>query len=432
MAKLKNILRCTGVTILFWALAKLAPSFILSFVSLGSQADTLLFLLFLPIGWAVSQAASKRMCPSCIRANLYILAAIEITDILFTFLILISDSVISTGRYSTNSFGVLYSDYFAVYVSAFVTEAIYIALCFFLVKLTVSNASPSGKPQSSEDPPAVSLPEQQAGSFSCPAPSPEVQPVSSSVESTAEDAPPEQPAPIPEAPPSKAAPKHRPTALVFLSVLLTIALLISIGFNIYLAGNYDRGYEAGRIDGTRVGFEDGFNNGFSKGKEQGRPEGYEIGLSVGLSAGRIDCLASLYSYLPVQGSINHAYDALYIKGTFDHPAPFYSDSSAQDAYGQVYDAMYAAGEAHAAEGAEASAPQIDAYQHGYSIGYSGISLISAYDLPVQNHYAIYYTCCDGYIDGFLASTSEPDPDLISGFMDGCLAAIRSHLSENSN
>lgn len=266
MSKFKKVLSCTGTTVLLWGLARFVPALCLELSLVGSLGAVFLFLICLPIGWSVSQAVSKRRHPLCIRINLYIFASLEALGLLPTLLYLISDHIYSTGRYSSNSLGVPYSDYLTVYILPLILQVIYIALCCFLARITSA-----GVPMSSGDPLPLSE-EDVPPEPPCPEPSPESEP-------------PQSPSQV-SAPSISSSPKQRsrPWLPITLICVLSVFLAISIAFNIYLSGSYDRGYKAGHTDGYSNGLQVGRSTGF----EEGHSAGSEIGYMAGYASGRTD------------------------------------------------------------------------------------------------------------------------------------------------
>lgn len=134
----KNIAGCIGVTISLWLVSRFIPAFLSSLDPDSAPLKIFAFSIMLPLGWWVVKIASRDRHSKCIRANLYIFALIEVPGIFNAITYLLQEMTFNTGRYSIDANGIAYSDYFAIFGSLLLFEVLYIFLCFYLAKKTIS------------------------------------------------------------------------------------------------------------------------------------------------------------------------------------------------------------------------------------------------------------------------------------------------------
>ena len=138
MQKAKNVFGCIGITAFIWFISRFMPSIIRIANGTNTTGVLLTYVIALPIGWVLSRAISQKKYSQCIRLNLYIFAIIEAFGVFDVLSYLLQGLSFYTGRYTTDSYGVAYSDYFSVYGALLLLEVSYIALCIFLAKKTPS------------------------------------------------------------------------------------------------------------------------------------------------------------------------------------------------------------------------------------------------------------------------------------------------------
>lgn len=136
MKKFKSFLGCVGITTLFWFISRFVPGIIGALLPDIAFAQLISFVCLLPIGWKIVKSLSKENHNTCIRVNLYIFAIIEVSGLFTAVTYLIQSLSLSTGRYSTDAYGVPYSEYIKIYGTVLIFQVIYIVLCFVFAKKT--------------------------------------------------------------------------------------------------------------------------------------------------------------------------------------------------------------------------------------------------------------------------------------------------------
>lgn len=136
MKKFKSFLGCVGITTIFWIISRFIPGVVGAMFPDITFAQLIAFIVLLPIGWKASKSLSKGNHNTCIRVNLYIFAIIEVTGLFTAVTYLMQSLSLSTGRYSTDAYGVPYSEYVKIYGTLLIFQIIYIILCFVLAKKT--------------------------------------------------------------------------------------------------------------------------------------------------------------------------------------------------------------------------------------------------------------------------------------------------------
>lgn len=136
MHKIKSFLGGIGITFIIWTIARFLPAIIGALYPNSVIFKLISFLAFLPLGWLASKKIAKGKYPRCIRVNLYIFAVLEISGLFTSVTYLIQSLSLSTGRYSTDAYGVPYSDYAMLYGMMLIFGIVYIVLCFKLANKT--------------------------------------------------------------------------------------------------------------------------------------------------------------------------------------------------------------------------------------------------------------------------------------------------------
>lgn len=132
---MKRFFKCFSITTVIWIVSRLIPAFISAIDPASSILRMAAFTLLLPLGWLAANAISNGKHPVCVRVNLYIFAFLEGNGI-FSVLSMLMELSYSTGRYSTNVYGVDYDLYPLLIISALAFIAVYIGLCLYLAKAT--------------------------------------------------------------------------------------------------------------------------------------------------------------------------------------------------------------------------------------------------------------------------------------------------------
>lgn len=138
MSKAKSVFSCIGVTIFIWAISRFIPSLVRVTLESNTTLILLTYIVALPTGWALSRAITKGKHAQCIRVNLYIFAIFEMLGVCDVLNYLLQELSFYTGRYSTDAYGVAYSDYISIYGVLLLLEISYIVICFLLAKKTPS------------------------------------------------------------------------------------------------------------------------------------------------------------------------------------------------------------------------------------------------------------------------------------------------------
>lgn len=133
VSKSKRFLLSVLAILVIWSIARVIPGIVKAY---SSNLAMLISLLVLPLGWKAACAISKGRVPSSVNANLYIFVAIEAVGLLEVLMYIGMNLANSTGRYSTDSFGIAYSDYPFLFGKVILVEAVYIAICIYLAKKT--------------------------------------------------------------------------------------------------------------------------------------------------------------------------------------------------------------------------------------------------------------------------------------------------------
>lgn len=134
--KLKNVFGCIFTAVLIWVIARFIPGVVSVLLPEIAYAQMIAFIIFLPLGWMASKSLSKGNHNTCIRVNLYIFAIIEVSGLFTAVTYLMQSLSLSTGRYSTDAYGVPYSEYIKIYGTVLIFQIIYIVICFVLAKKT--------------------------------------------------------------------------------------------------------------------------------------------------------------------------------------------------------------------------------------------------------------------------------------------------------
>lgn len=151
--KIKNIFGSIFTAVLIWAIARFIPGVVGALFPEIAFAQMIAFIVFLPIGWKAAKSLSKGNHNTCVRVNLYIFAIIEISGLFTAVTYLMQSLSLSTGRYSTDAYGVPYSEYVRIYGTVLIFQIIYIVMCFVLAKKT-----PTKEPKVAADPIPVADP----------------------------------------------------------------------------------------------------------------------------------------------------------------------------------------------------------------------------------------------------------------------------------
>lgn len=145
MKKFKSFLGCIGITTIFWLVSRFIPGVVGAMLPNIAFAQLIAFIVLLPVGWKIAKFLSKDKHNTCIRVNLYIFAIIEVSGLFSAATYLMQSLSLSTGRYSTDAYGVPYSEYVKIYGMVLIFQIIYIAICFVLAKKTRKNESEETK-----------------------------------------------------------------------------------------------------------------------------------------------------------------------------------------------------------------------------------------------------------------------------------------------
>lgn len=145
--KIKNAFGCIFTTVIIWTIARFAPGFIGAIFPEIPSLQSIAFVAFLPVGWYTAKAFSKEKHLKCIRTNLYIFLIIEVAGIFETITYILQSLSLSTGRYSTDMYGIPYSEYWTIFGTALLLQIVYIALCVYLIRKTkTSNNNETEQP----------------------------------------------------------------------------------------------------------------------------------------------------------------------------------------------------------------------------------------------------------------------------------------------
>lgn len=147
MKKFKSFLGCIGITTIFWVVSRFIPGVVGAMLPNIAFAQLIAFIVLLPVGWKIAKLLSKGKHNTCVRVNLYIFAIIEVSGLFTAVTYLMQSLSLSTGRYSTDAYGVPYSEYIKIYGTVLIFQIIYIILCFVLAKKT-----PKKQPEVATDP----------------------------------------------------------------------------------------------------------------------------------------------------------------------------------------------------------------------------------------------------------------------------------------
>lgn len=151
MSRLKNVLCCIGLSILLWLLSRFIPAAVGVLTPDSPFMRLVLMIICLLLGWWIANALSKGRHSTCIRVNLYIWAILEITGLFTTLTYIMKELAFSTGRYSTDTYGIPYSDYIKIFGTTFVFEIVYIIVCFFLARKTQPKLAAADETLASEN-----------------------------------------------------------------------------------------------------------------------------------------------------------------------------------------------------------------------------------------------------------------------------------------
>lgn len=131
--KIANFFLCVWITIVMWTICRFASSLISILIPNSFVLQLVIPLIMLFLGWLAANRISKGHHPNCIKVNLFIFMLLEIPG-LNEVMKMLRDLTFSTGRFTTDVYGVPYSQYpiriliFLAYLGA------YVGLCLFLNK----------------------------------------------------------------------------------------------------------------------------------------------------------------------------------------------------------------------------------------------------------------------------------------------------------
>lgn len=126
---------------MFWLLARVLPGIIGSIASSTIQLRCFVILVMLPIGFYVVKKMAKATHFGCIRVNLYIFAFIEGMGAFEILDYIVQDLRLRSGQYSTDMYGIPYSNFTLYYGGFLLFEIIYVIFCIYLAKKTKSQIS---------------------------------------------------------------------------------------------------------------------------------------------------------------------------------------------------------------------------------------------------------------------------------------------------
>lgn len=143
--KIKNFFGCIFTAVLIWAIARFIPGVVGVLLPEIAYVQMIAFVIFLPLGWMAAKSLSKGNHNTCVRVNLYIFAIIEVSGLFTAVTYLMQSLRYFDGRYTTDAYGVPYSEYIKIYGTVLIFQIIYIVLCFVLAKKTRKNGSEETK-----------------------------------------------------------------------------------------------------------------------------------------------------------------------------------------------------------------------------------------------------------------------------------------------
>lgn len=135
MTKTKKYTMCALITAVIWILSRFLPNFISSGFPGNIVLQLVLSLLLLVGGWAVSCMVSKGQFASCINTNLLVFGCLEAFGIL-RVIFYIFQNWSYTGQYSSDIYGIPYSEYPTYFGGLILYEILYVFLCYYLSKKT--------------------------------------------------------------------------------------------------------------------------------------------------------------------------------------------------------------------------------------------------------------------------------------------------------
>lgn len=137
MKKFASVMKAIWITVVIWMISLFVPGFISAFAPNDPDILDAVLIIMLPLAWAVARKIAKNKHSTCIKSNFCIFATIKGIEMIFTAAQLVYGIRQIGGRYYSDIYGVPYSDYPNVYGKVIIYQAIYIALCLFLIKKTV-------------------------------------------------------------------------------------------------------------------------------------------------------------------------------------------------------------------------------------------------------------------------------------------------------
>lgn len=140
--KSHKILGYVGITVLLWLFTRIIPGIVGAMAPNSILLRAAAMLCMLPAGWAAAKALSKGAFSGCIRANLYVFAALEGFGALEALIYVIQNLSLSTGRYSYDMNGIAYAEYVTYFGGLLLYEVIYVVFCVWLAKNVAPETSP--------------------------------------------------------------------------------------------------------------------------------------------------------------------------------------------------------------------------------------------------------------------------------------------------
>ena len=138
MRNFSSVIKAIWITVVIWLIARFVPGLIGTLVPDAPYLLIVSFILMLLLGWFVARKIAKNGHCRCIKSNLYIFTAIEVIGLFSAVTYLLHGLKEMNGYYHTDIYGVHYSEYPIIYGKVIVFQLIYIALCLFLAKKTVT------------------------------------------------------------------------------------------------------------------------------------------------------------------------------------------------------------------------------------------------------------------------------------------------------
>lgn len=131
--KIANFFSCVWITIVMWAICRFASSLIRILFPNSLILQFVIPFLMLFLGWLAANSISKGRHPNCIKFNLVVFIILEIPG-LNEVMIMLHDLSLSTGRFTTDPYGIPYSEYPIRIFVLIAYLCAYVGLCLFLNK----------------------------------------------------------------------------------------------------------------------------------------------------------------------------------------------------------------------------------------------------------------------------------------------------------